>query len=411
MSSLQTAALPDVNAETYPYDFVQQLLDQTADFSFFSIPDPGHADAAILTPDTPDDYFGLNGGYGIDLASTLHRFDSVLQPPEAGRLAVHQAVGESGGTLRCRWFFGPEDFPWQPGQLPPPAIYDPWRSQRFAFRDGVFDLGGGHGFNGYGVGRTFPVAVDGRPRLLAGAVGNVTAGTGRFAGLEGTFVMTGTLTPALGFLGNITCRIVDPGGRLRSPSDLPPLSAMADPDPDSTFLVLRGEKKDRTVRTTYGPPPDARRVSLITPSQMRAMRYGFVAGREHGPRARASVHQIAGTMEANVFFDLLAPPGTAERPVPFTTDETYEFQGPGGVILGTVQVGVVEGISFGLTFPAAPGQPGVRFSGFGPIKGGTGVLEGAQGMLTVNSLIGISPHALSLLHVLQLIDPERRRRG
>jgi hypothetical protein len=253
--------------------------------------------------------------------------------------------------------------------------------------------------------------VEGRPRTLAGAVGNVTRGFGCFTGLTGTFVMTGTLTPSLGFLGNVTCRIVDPGGRLRSRSDLPPLSAMGDPDSGSTFLVLRGEKKSRTVRTTFGPPPDARRVSLITPSQMRAMRYGFVTGGERGPRARASVHQIAGSMEANVLFDLLAPPGTAERPVPFTTEETYEFLGPGGRILGTVQAGVMEGISFGLTFPAAPGQPGVRFSGFGPITGGTGVLEGAQGMLTVNSLIGISPHALSLLHVLHVIDPEQRLRA
>ena len=40
----------------------------------------------------------------------------------------------------------------------------------------------------------------------------------------------------------------------------------------------------------------------------------------------------------------------------------------------------------------------------------TGVFAGAQGILTVNSLIGISPHTLSLMHCLHLVDPDRRYR-
>jgi hypothetical protein len=117
------------------------------------------------------------------------------------------------------------------------------------------------------------------------------------------------------------------------------------------------------------------------------------------------VHQIVGPMEATVLFNLLAPPGTAERPVPFTTQEVYHVLDGDGRELGTLECGVVEGISFALDFPAAPGQKGVRFAGFGPVTGGTGAFAGAQGMLTVNSLIGIAPHALSLLHVLHLADP------
>jgi len=72
---------------------------------------------------------------------------------------------------------------------------------------------------------------------------------------------------------------------------------------------------------------------------------------------------------------------------------------------------VIEGISFGLQFPGAPGQKGVRFAGFGPITGGDGPLQGARGLLTVNSLIGIAPHALSLMHALHLIDTEGRFRA
>jgi hypothetical protein len=75
--------------------------------------------------------------------------------------------------------------------------------------------------------------------------------------------------------------------------------------------------------------------------------------------------------------------------------------------VGKINCGVVEGQSFDLKFPQAPGQPGVRFAGFGPITGGSGVFSQVRGMLTVNSLIGISPHALSLMHVLHIVDPGR----
>jgi hypothetical protein len=404
-----THALPDVNAETYPYGLVQTLLDQTADFSLFAVPEPGYAETAWLARE-PDDYFGLVGGYGLAIGCALRRFEAVVQPVSGTEgLAVQQTVGDAEGRLRCRWLFGPEGFPWAPGGEPPPAIFDPWSPQRFAMTDAVFTFGDGeHGFRGYGVGRTFPAAAGGRPVTLAGAVGNVVEGFGRFQGLAGTFVMTGRLTPDLGFLGNLTCRIVDPEGRIRGQADLPSLTPVDPPDSGSTFLVLRGEKKDRNVKTTYGPPPDDRRVSLITPSQMRAVLARSSSRGSRGPRTERRIHQIAGEMVADVAFDLLAPPGTAERPVPFTTQEEYTFTDGAGRTVGTVRAGVVEGISFDLKFPSAPGQPGVRFSGFGPISGGTGAFAGARGMLTVNSLIGIAPHALSLLHVLNVLDPESK---
>lgn len=404
--------LPDVNSETYPYELVQSLLDQTANFSLFAAPEPGYAQKASVWPADPGDFFGLNGGFGLAIGCNLHRFDATARLAGGKRgLVVQQAVGEPEGRLRCRWMLGPEDLPWAPGGEPPLAIFDRWSPQRFAMADAVFTFGEGeHGFRGYGAGRTFPVVVAGRPRLLAGAVGNLMEGFGAFRGLEATFVMTGTLTKELGFLGNITCRVVDPAGRMRG-EEVSSLSPILDPDPDSTFLVLRGEKKDRTVRTTYGPPPDDVRVSLVTPSQMRALHLRFRGKGPSGPRAEARVHEVLGSMEANVAFNLLAPPGTAQRPVPFTTQERYTFEDGRGTTLGTITAGVVEGISFDLKFPGAPGQPGVRFAGFGPIQGGTGAFEGAQGLLTVNSLIGISPHALSLLHVLHLVDPEGRLRS
>lgn len=406
-----SSSLPDVNAETYPYDYVQYLLDQSADFSLFAVPDPHYAETATLTPHDPQDFFGLNGGYGLALRSVLHRFDSLAHTSDAETgLKVEQAVGESAGTFRCLCLFGAGDSAWTPGKNPPPAIYDPWRSQRFSMLDCEVSFEGTDFFRGYGIGRTSPVMVQGRPQVLVGGVGNIMEGFGKFNGLKGTFVFTGTLTRELGFIGNLNCRVVDPEGKLRTEREIGSLTAINDLDPDDTFILLRGIKKDRTVKTTYGPPPGGNLVSLITPSQMRSVQNSFT-NRGGGLRAERSVGQVMGEMEADVFFDLLAPPGTDQAPVPFTTRELYTFRDGRGRPVGTITAGVVEGVSFDLRFPSAPEQPGVRFAGFGPITGGTGPFEGVQGMLTVNSLIGIAPHALSLLHVLHIADTDGRFRA
>ena len=403
-------ALPDVNAETYPFEIVQHLLDQTANFNFYAVPDEAHKERATLTPMQPNDFFGINGGYGIDLKSSLHRFDSDTQPSAGCGLEIDQAVGEDAGVFQARCFFGPDSLPWAPGKYPPPAIFDPWRSQRFSLLDAAFTFGSDDGISVYGLGRTFPTVVAGRPTIFMGAVGNVTEGFGRFRGRQGTFVMAGKLTSELGFCGDITCRVVDPEGVLRSDREIGPISAIRDPDPESAFIVMRGTKKDRFVKTMYGPPPAPDLVSLVTPSVMRSAQFDFSRRGGEGLAAGMRVGQVIADMDADVHFNLMAPPGTAERPVPFTTSEVYRFRDRDGRGAGTVLAGVVEGISFDLKFPAAPGQPGVRFAGFGPITGGTGQFEGAQGMLTVNSLIGIAPHTLSLMHVLQLADPQRRIR-
>src|SRR5713226_603084 len=91
-SVASASSLQDVNAQTYPYDLVQSLLDQTANFSMFTVPDSCHADRATLTPGDPNDWYGLNGGYGLDLLSTLHRFESTVQVTAQKGLCVTQAV-------------------------------------------------------------------------------------------------------------------------------------------------------------------------------------------------------------------------------------------------------------------------------------------------------------------------------
>ena len=399
-----SAGLPDVNIETYPYDRVQYLLDQTADFSFYAEEDPTYAPSATLTPRDPSDWFGLNGGYGLDMRCGLRRFDSVASPHSGSAVSVSQVIGDSVGTLRCRWMFAAEEMKWTPGQDPPPAIFDPWNPQRLAIVEALFEFEHGNCFRAYGIGRTYPHTVAGRPVLVCGVVGNIVGGEGEFQGLEGTLALTGQLTRRLGFCGHVGVRLVDPQGRLRSERDVGLIESAGESRADATFVVLRGEKKNRNVRTTYGPPPPDGGVSLVTPSQMRAVQYGIST--RGALRVTRAFGQVIGEMDATVFFDLTAKPGTPEAPVPFRTEEEYRFIGRDGRVAGVLYAQVQEGISFDLKFPAAPGQPGVRFAGFGPITGGTGPLEGVRGILTVNSLIGIAPHALSLMHVLHIIDPE-----
>lgn len=407
-SPAPAGSLPDVNAQIYPYDMVQTMLDQTANFSMFATPVPGFQEKATLTPGNPNDWFGLNGGYGIDIRSDLHRFEAIASV-HPGNVRIDQQVGQTTGQLRSLWLFSPPDYQWNPSQTPPPWIFDPWRSQRFIMQECDITFGDHHVCHCYGIGRTFPIMVKGRHVLLAAGVGNLMSGTGKFQDREGTVIFTGTLTRDLGFQGNVNLRVRDPEQTIVSENDVAPIEAIQDPDRQNTFIELRLVKKDRNVRTTFGPPPGGSLVSLITPSEMHSVRYSYSAA-GHGPRTSMEVGPVLGPMSATVFFDLGAPPGTAQAPVPFTTDELYTFNARNGETVGTISCRVMEGISFGLKFPQAPGQPGVRFAGFGPISGGTGVFSGVRGMLTVNSLIGISPHALSLMHCLHLADPDRRYR-
>jgi hypothetical protein len=402
--------LPDLNFETYPYERVQQMLDETVSLCLAAEPDPAYRCLATLTPGNENDWFGINGGYGIDFESSLHRFEAVPRFDADGRLVVSQPGGESVGRLHCRCLFAPANAGWQPGTQPNATIFDPFRSQRIVTADCELHFGDER-ITAYALGRTYPVVVDGKAVVLLGAVGNFMSGTGRFDGLDGTFVLAGRVNEWLGFAGSVSCRIVDPEGRIRTDREMPSITNVHDPFPDQTFLVMRGVKRDRTVRTTYGPPPGPDLVSLLTPSQMRTIITEPLVREGQGLRVNYTVGPVIAAMEADVSFNIAAPPGTAQTPVPFTTRELYTFGGDDSRSCGTVSARVTDGVAFGLRFPAAPRQAGVRFAGFGPVTGGTGQFEGVQGLLTVNSVIGIAPHTLSLVHVLDIVDPAGARRA
>src|SRR5262245_51525123 len=166
------SSLPDVNAQINPYDMVQAMLDQTANFSMFAVPVAGYEEKATLTPGNPNDWFGLNGGYGLDLLSDLRRFEAIVDARSSG-VRASQEVGQATGKFHCLCLFTTSDFKWNTRQTPPPAIFDPWRSQHFVMQECELTFGEKHTCRFYGTGRTFPIMVGGRHVLLASGVANL----------------------------------------------------------------------------------------------------------------------------------------------------------------------------------------------------------------------------------------------
>ncbi len=402
-------SLPDLNVETNPFEIVQRVLDQAACFNMIAVPDPKHSPTLMLARGSSRDIIGMAAN------ENLHRFNAIVQSPtfEKGLTATN-CVGEAAGTFSLSWQIIPDEYVALPGKDSPATRMDPSRSQRFVMLDERFTFSNGEdSFHGFGAGRTYPLIVGGQSQLLVGAVGNIMQGFGKFKDHIGTYVLNGTMTSSHGFLGNITCRVLDPDGNLSIEDNLPPLEPIPNPDPAVTYIVLWGQKRDRTERTTFIIKPDGQVGGLNTPGQMHSVHLDFAMRRPGDLRSETKVGQAVGTIQAAIRFNPLDPgaPGTALAPIPFQTEDFYTFFDRRGQTIGTIIGQITEGRTFNLTLPGLPGQPALRFGGVGPLEEGTGRLSGAKGMSSVNSAVGIAPHTLSLLHVLRIIDPESKFRA
>jgi len=74
---------------------------------------------------------------------------------------------------------------------------------------------------------------------------------------------------------------------------------------------------------------------------------------------------------------------------------------------------MIEGRAMRSELFGAP-MPVFRFAGFGPILGGTGFVDGADGMMSINSAISVISRTLSHLYILRFYDPRggfRERAG
>jgi hypothetical protein len=305
----------------------------------------------------------------------------------------------------------PDDFVASPDREPSPTLLDPSRSQRFLMIEGICKFGDGQdGFYGFGTGRTFPMTVNGRPRLLAGAVGSILEGFGKFKGHEGTYTYCGSIAPERGFQGNLLCRVMDPTGSLRTESALPYSESVSAPEPGISYIMFRGQKKSKDEKTSYTFGPDGLPSGFELRQELRIIHLDFSYQGRGGLRSTVSVGQIIGEMRSQVFLNLLNPgaPGTATAPIPFSSLNEFTFIDSEGRTIGSFTAKGGEGRTFNAELAGAPGQQALRFGAFQMLVNGTGELRGIEGLLTDNSIVGVAPHATSTLYTLCINDPHGR---
>lgn len=401
-----------VDPTTYRRREIQHQLEQSAFVSVLAVSNRDEPDRSILHPGSRDP----RALVGIRVFERPHRFVCRMD-----HSAARGGFGPSSNTtstpaadLRLAWTLLPDDYAAYPGCQPPPVLLDPTRSQRFAMLDGQFrvDDEGRHRFRGFGTGRTFPVVVGGEPRLRLGALGNILDGEGAFANVVGSYVINGYIRPMGGVFLHMLFRVMDPSGRLRTSSDLEAPRPVADPDPGATFVTLLGEPDpSRPVEPQLSP--DGRFLGARVHELLRSVELDWDRGRSgRDLRTRQRNGPIVGRLSTDLLFDPTDPrrSGSATAPVPFRTRRTQiELLDGAGRTVGTLAPDVVEGRGFQMPLDGAP-LPAWRLVGYGPIRGGTGLFEGAEGMLSVNAAISVMPPAFSNVYVLRLLDPGQRLR-
>src|SRR5262249_37655279 len=213
-------------------------------------------------------------------------------------------------------------------------------------------------------------------------------------GLSGTILVNGYVQPPKGLFINFVARFIDPDGQLRSPVALNAIQPIPEPDPGTTFLAFIGEPQVSDPAVPGG-------ATEKTAERLRLIHTGFDLGASDLSGVRTFVDRgpVVGTVTATR--QTGASDGTMTHFT--TTDGVFTFTDPSGRTIGTLRANIAEGRMFR---DVAAGQPVERLAGFGPLLGGTGVFDGAIGMMTVNAGVGVSS-----LYIIRVSDPDARYRG
>ena len=404
---------PGVDPETYRIEEVTRLLKSAAYYPIFNMPNPAMPNKPILL--LPNVEFLM---IAVEVQEQLHRFE-VRVSNSSGGLKGAKAVGEPVATVHIRWTPAPGDFQAAPNRLPPVTILNPFVSQRFCTLDGQLNFiqPGKTGVRAFGAGRTFPATENGSSVLRIGAAIQILDGLGDFQGLAGGMVINGYIQPPHNLALNLLIRLMDPDGKLKSHSAIPPMPPQPDPDPNAVFMYFLGEPDPNAPVQLNVSPQGAILGSQVT-ELLRLVQIGFDPA-----TARSSTVEgpVVGSVKATLLFNPPAgipgsqiqaffDPGNPRDVTPIqTTGGVFSFSNKDGRPLGTVAANMVEGRAFRTMLQGAP-MPVFRFVGFGPIEGGSGYFAGADGMMTMNSAISMFPRTLSNLYMLRFYDPSGRFR-
>jgi hypothetical protein len=350
---------------------------------------------------------------GVQVHEAPHRFQVALEEAACQLLAINQ-VGQPVAKVDIDWTPIPWDYPANPYTKPPQTILNPFVSQRFEMLNGKFSFDDPQGtsIHGFGSGRTFPNYAE----YLSGAIGSLNIGAvidvlegyGRFAGHNGLMVVNGVITPPQALDLNIMMRILDPGGELLATEPLPPLVATPYPTNAGTFMMLMAEP-DPQRPSTLRLGADGQVVGVELREVLRAVALDFDVVPVVGPKSQVQVGRVVGRARATLDFPVAA--GASGLPIPVQSSggefELYDDQL--GLCFGTVRADLVEGRGLPTPGTGLP-APLYRVGGFGPIQGGTGEFTGAGGIVSVNSVLSLSPLTFSNLYVLRFLDQQGKYR-
>jgi len=342
----------------------------------------------------------------MNVNEDLHRFDIKVPDPGPNGFKAANRVGEQVASIHIEWRVIPDDFVAYPNVQPPPTVLDPTKSQRFCMLGGQMNFKDPEGsyLHAFGAGRTFPVMVGNQPQLRIGAVVDILEGFGKLKGAVGTIVVNGYITPPYSLDLSIVIRLLDPTGKFRAGSSIPALKAIANPDPNTVFILLRGEA-DPNNPITVNQSPDGRFLGTNLNEVLRLIHVDFDVSR--GMETRNGVGPVVGRLTTVTHVD----PFSKLNPAPLTTSNgVLTFFDREGKTFGTLQADIVEGRAFPTPMPGAL-SPFVRVGGFGPFAGGTGQFGGITGLLAVNSALSLDPVAVSMLYLLRISDPDGRFRN
>jgi hypothetical protein len=390
-----------VDPLTYKLEEVTRLLKSAAYFPIFNVANPNSPNAPILL--VPGLDFLM---IGVSVNEELHRFEVKVEQT-AGGLQSANRVGEPVANVHIRWTPIPSDFEGAPNRFPPPTILNPFVSQRFCMLEGAlnFKQPVGTGVRAFGTGRTFPSRENNASVLRIGAVIEILEGLGAFGGLTGAMCINGFIQPPHNLALNLVARLMDPQGKVQSRTCQPaPAAPAANPDPNAVFMFFLGEP-DPNAPVKVNLAPDGTMLGSEVHELLRLVDISFQVSAD---TARSCTREgpIVGSVSATLHFNAFDP-----RPVsPIqTTSGVFTFWDKDRRNIGTVLSNMVEGRAMRTPLEGAP-LPVFRMAGFGPVLGGTGYFQGADGMMTMNSAVSVFPRTLSNLYVLRFYDPNGRFR-
>ena len=381
---------PHSDPLVYGCERVSRLLWRTAIYPMFSMPDPQQ-------PNTPV----IESGQliGVEIRESMHRFQLQVRPPTGEALQALNVVSDDQIALaHVHWHLAPDDFAARPGRLPPPTPFRPKVSQRFTM-DGrfLFNDAQHSGFHGFAIGRTFPDALDGKPIVRLAAMVDILEGYGAFAGYQGLVGINGTVEPPETMDLSVTPMILDFNGHLSTEKALPALSGMPVPVPDEVFFLFYSEidpaKPMRIV-------PRARNL-LLAPADLPIRLLEVEFNIQPQPLSRKKLGPRIGRLHTSFWIGPLAT-GLYH---PFqSVDGHCTFEDLYGRSLGAIEANILEGRAWKINVPGLT-VPGYRFSGIGPIGGGTGVFKEASGMVSAVGVLSLFPRVMSVFYIVRLADP------